>query len=676
MTRHTLSLLVAAVLTAPLHAQVFTMLDAAVSSCTGSILDSGGEGASGYGNNENFTTTVCSNNAGGPAISLQFITFNLSTAGSAPNDVLFIYDGPDTSSPLIGQWSGSDTPGIVSASSANASGCLTLVFTSNETGTGVFSSLISCFTPCQPPVAVATVDEGLPALVCLGEVLTFNGAGSSGSPGSSIVDYAWDFGDGTTDDSGPLVQHSYTEPGEYMAQLTVTDNNGCISTNTVDLLVGVSGAPSFQGTSAPSAACVGATVPLVAQVAPASDGFGVYSTSTNSHIPDGQGDPLVSAIEVTGHAPGALVGSIDEVPTVCVDLEHSFMGDLVIYLVCPNGQSVTFHQQGGGGTFLGGALDGETDPPTAGTCWNYCWSASATNGTWFENSSGTLPSGTYESVQPMEQLIGCPLDGTWSLTVVDQWSIDDGWLCAWGLDLDPAANGPVPGTSSLDSAFWSGPGVITNPATPLVAQATVTTPGVQAYTFTVTDNYGCTYDTTVTVTAPDVVLQGIDGPTVISGPDAVVYTAQGVGADVEAIQWTLPAGWSWAADPDILDATALVLPAFTPSTFQLCATAQGMGCASATFCLQGDVFIGMEDAARDDVSRVFPNPTTGVVQVVRPSATPALLTVVDALGRTVHQHPMNSPHTVLDLGPLGAGAYVLLWWEGAQLHRHPVTVVR
>ncbi|MFN9327581.1 MAG: proprotein convertase P-domain-containing protein, partial [Flavobacteriales bacterium] len=67
-----------------------------------------------------------------------------------------------------------------------------------------------------------------------------------------------------------------------------------------------------------------------------------------------------------------------DLPSVCVSMEHSFMGDLVVYLTCPNGQSVTFHQQGGGGTFIGGALDGETVPPSPGECWEYCFSPFAT----------------------------------------------------------------------------------------------------------------------------------------------------------------------------------------------------------------------------------------------------------------------------------------------------------
>lgn len=61
-----------------------------ISTCSGALLDSGGQGGSGYGNNEHFTITIC---PGMPdsAISLSFVIFNLSAAGALPTDHLSIY---------------------------------------------------------------------------------------------------------------------------------------------------------------------------------------------------------------------------------------------------------------------------------------------------------------------------------------------------------------------------------------------------------------------------------------------------------------------------------------------------------------------------------------------------------------------------------------------------------
>jgi PKD repeat protein len=78
----------------------------------------------------------------------------------------------------------------------------------------------------QPPVAVITG----PAGGTVGEELAFDGRDSSDNDGS-VVDYAWDYGDGTTG-SGQRVNHSYAAPGSYQVTLTVTDDGGLSGTAT------------------------------------------------------------------------------------------------------------------------------------------------------------------------------------------------------------------------------------------------------------------------------------------------------------------------------------------------------------------------------------------------------------------------------------------------------------
>ena len=69
--------------------QAFPIFNGTASTCTGAFLDSGGQGAGGYSNNENITYTLCPDAPGG-AISLNLLTFILSTAGAAPIDKLSI----------------------------------------------------------------------------------------------------------------------------------------------------------------------------------------------------------------------------------------------------------------------------------------------------------------------------------------------------------------------------------------------------------------------------------------------------------------------------------------------------------------------------------------------------------------------------------------------------------
>ena len=72
----------------------------------------------------------------------------------------------------------------------------------------------------EPPVAVISA----PSAALVGEVVTFDGSGSSDSDGT-IVSYSWDFGD-TNTDTGVTVTHAYAAVGVYTVNLTVTDDDG------------------------------------------------------------------------------------------------------------------------------------------------------------------------------------------------------------------------------------------------------------------------------------------------------------------------------------------------------------------------------------------------------------------------------------------------------------------
>lgn len=72
----------------------------------------------------------------------------------------------------------------------------------------------------QPPVAVASAD------VTSGKAplkVSFDAAGSY-DPDGDALSYTWDFGDGTTG-SGIVASHTYNDPGNYAAAVTVSDGN-------------------------------------------------------------------------------------------------------------------------------------------------------------------------------------------------------------------------------------------------------------------------------------------------------------------------------------------------------------------------------------------------------------------------------------------------------------------
>ena len=72
-----------------------------------------------------------------------------------------------------------------------------------------------------------TANPGGPYSADVGEEIAFDGSGSSDSDGE-IVEYLWDFGDGSTG-GGVSPTHSYSEAGTYTITLTVKDDSDASS---------------------------------------------------------------------------------------------------------------------------------------------------------------------------------------------------------------------------------------------------------------------------------------------------------------------------------------------------------------------------------------------------------------------------------------------------------------
>ncbi len=118
-----------------------------VTSATGSFYDSGGA-AGNYTNDERKLTLI--QPVGATSITLNFTAFNTELNW----DYLFIYDGATTSSPLIGQYTGTASPGTVSSSGGSMllefrSDCATVAagWAANWTSTAATSATIDSIAP-------------------------------------------------------------------------------------------------------------------------------------------------------------------------------------------------------------------------------------------------------------------------------------------------------------------------------------------------------------------------------------------------------------------------------------------------------------------------------------------------------------------------------------------------
>ncbi len=86
--------------------------DCAIVACTDTIYDMGGPNRN-YYDNEDYTFTIAPQ--GASTVTLNFSSFNT----EVNFDFLYLYDGPNTNSPLIGTYSGTSSPGTVTSTGSS-----------------------------------------------------------------------------------------------------------------------------------------------------------------------------------------------------------------------------------------------------------------------------------------------------------------------------------------------------------------------------------------------------------------------------------------------------------------------------------------------------------------------------------------------------------------------------
>ena len=194
-----------------------------------------------------------------------------------------------------------------------------------------------------------------------------------------------------------------------------------------------------------------------------------------------------ASVNVSSFALTDTIHDTTDILSICINIEHSSAGDLGFRLYCPNGRSVAldgnFHSGtnnlGNPNTQDGSSVCIPASNPQ-GTGWNYCWSTFYPNNNTTLNQLsvstgvGTILVGNYRTVDSTDvynhsnylkpdstltSLIGCPLNGIWSIRIIDDYYQDNGYIFGWSVELSPTFVTPSTPTISLigDTLFSDAP---------------------------------------------------------------------------------------------------------------------------------------------------------------------------------------------------------------------------
>jgi gliding motility-associated-like protein len=491
-----------------------------ITTCNATLYDSGGATGN-YSSNEDYSVTFCG--TGGAPIIVDVVSFR-----SESIDHLRIFNGSTATGTQLADLSGTGGAGNEYEATGN---CVTITWHSDySVEYAGFELTIRCGFPCQDytvnitPEAVYDATEEA-YLGCSGGIvsaeLNFLHNNENYEQTIDNTNFSWTaVSDQGTQTFAGLGMNELSEPlapGAYFFTLTTTDANRCqVISNTVTVYISVP--PTFDGTTITSIVCPGEDVVLTGVVNPPDEWqMTIQEVNYEQHcFDDDHIDEEQLSCFTYAAFPGQTIQSANDIESIGMRMEHSYMGDLDIYIQCPNGQRMTLFTQACGGTYFGEAVDYDDNGRSCndgdqwvGVGYDYYWTHGNNRGLMSANCSGVsiLPAGDYQPVGSFSDLVGCPINGEWCVIFVDNMGIDDGTVFQTELHfadyIIPAEDNIISFQNTYgDDLLWDGEAIQTegNAANNI---SNPTTPGQVEYTFYATDNFGCTYDTTVIVTVRD-----------------------------------------------------------------------------------------------------------------------------------------------------------------------------
>ncbi len=183
--------------------------------CAGTLYDDGGPSGIYSANQDSYITIAPT---GAAQVNLTINSFDVEGFTNCGYDYVEIFDGPSTSSPLIGKYCNTNNP---PPSIINSTGGAITIHFHTDPGLHLqgFSISWNCVTGGSPlPTAQFT---GTPTTICVGDNVTFNNSSIN------ATSYSWTFTGGTPATStatNPSV--TYNTPGTYPVKLVATNGSG------------------------------------------------------------------------------------------------------------------------------------------------------------------------------------------------------------------------------------------------------------------------------------------------------------------------------------------------------------------------------------------------------------------------------------------------------------------
>lgn len=528
----------------------YPMTNGQVDTCSGYFFDSGGFDNH-YGNNENFTYTICPDTPDSVVV-LDFEAF----ITEANADFLHIYRGNTaTGNPLI-SLSGRVEP-FRFTGTRQTGGCITLVFQSDEENTfpgwrakiscqggecqkitAVFVGSTPAIDPdlepqCPEDVGIIRVCKGTPVTLKMrgefeldDEGAKYKWVSSMKNPDFSPIEYP-----------GKEITLDDLEIGAYKFSLVIEDANGCENRNISKVVVQVSDSEAdIELRTDKVNYCLNETIYLSSEVTLRKFDYNPPRPQAGiTFIPDGT-DVYSTKIWVDMFCETDTIKSAADV-IFDVNMEHSWLGDLTITLSPPvtlnedgtvrYANSLVLNDRQGGGRALGipmywgdtgvGSRDEALGP---GIGWDYTFAADGAttlaNGPTTQVSMPPIPQpipainpGRYRAINEFSDIIGHKLNGWWTISITDNIARDNGWIFGWGLTFDESI---LPKDLSflpeIKKQRWIGEGIIDNEDG--TASVRPVSPGTYTYIYEVTDTFNCVHTKEITVVVDPVLF--VDSP--------------------------------------------------------------------------------------------------------------------------------------------------------------------